>query len=154
MWYIKTSRIFSWVSLPLVALPAGIWMLGVGKAVPAQFFADMQLRIYSANAPPAKRSIGYFSSKIANNLRGFELLPLATKPSDFLRNQTVFLHFLPQKILREIMRFCKICSWPKPWPRQVINCTQENGHDGFDPRPRLVDTHLTHRVRGTSSVIK
>ena len=35
-----------------------------------------------------------------------------------------------------------------------INCTQENGHDGFDPRPRLVDTHLTHRVRGTSSVIK
>ena len=54
-------------------------MLGVGKAVPAQFFADMQLRIYSANAPPAKRSIGYFSSKIANNLRGFELLPLANK---------------------------------------------------------------------------
>ena len=54
-------------------------MLGVGKAVPAQFFADMQLRIYSANAPPAKRSIGYFSSKIANNLRGFELLPLAKK---------------------------------------------------------------------------
>mgnify|MGYP002571576667 CR=1 FL=1 len=35
-----------------------------------------------------------------------------------------------------------------------VNCTQENGHDGFDPRPRLVDTHLTHRVRGTSSVIK
>ena len=35
-----------------------------------------------------------------------------------------------------------------------LNCTQENGHDGFDPRPRLVDTHLTHRVRGTSSVIK
>ena len=36
----------------------------------------------------------------------------------------------------------------------AVNCTQENGHDGFDPRPRLVDTHLTHRVRGTSSVIK
>ena len=35
-----------------------------------------------------------------------------------------------------------------------VNCTQENGHNGFDPRPRLVDTHLTHRVRGTSSVIK
>lgn len=35
-----------------------------------------------------------------------------------------------------------------------LNCTQENGHNGFDPRPRLVDTHLTHRVRGTSSVIK
>lgn len=54
-------------------------MLGVGKAAPAQFFADMRLRIYSANAPPAKRSIGYSSSKIANNLRGFGLLPLAKK---------------------------------------------------------------------------
>ena len=63
-------------------------MLGVGKAVPAQFFADMQLRIYSANAPPAKRSIGYFSSKIANDLREFGLLPLARMDasciSDFL----------------------------------------------------------------------
>lgn len=39
-------------------------------------------------------------------------------------------------------------------PSKEVNCTQENGHDGFDPRPRLVDTHLTHRVRGTSSVIK
>ena len=60
-------------------------MLGVGKAVPAQFFADMQLRIYSANAPPAKRSIGYFSSKIANNLRGFELLPFKKERHDFCR---------------------------------------------------------------------
>ncbi len=36
--------------------------------------------------------------------------PATTKPSDFLRNQTVFLHFLSQKVSREIMRFCKICS--------------------------------------------
>ena len=68
-------------------------MLGVGKAVPAQFFADMQLRIYSANAPPAKRSIGYFSSKIANNLRGFELLPLAIKAPLSSRKAVLFFHF-------------------------------------------------------------
>ena len=70
-------------------------MLGVGKAVPAQFFADMQLRIYSANAPPAKRSIGYFSSKIANNLRGFELLPLAKKGRHAEKRVFLF-EFTPQ----------------------------------------------------------
>jgi len=36
---VKTRRIFSWVSLPLVAPPFGISMLGVGKAAPAQFSA-------------------------------------------------------------------------------------------------------------------
>ena len=36
--------------------------------------------------------------------------PATTKPSDFARNQTVFLYFLSQKVSREIMRFCKICS--------------------------------------------
>ena len=71
-------------------------MLGVGKAVPAQFFADMQLRIYSANAPPAKRSIGYFSSKIANNLRGFELLPLAKK-KDMTFGHVFLFGFQPPK---------------------------------------------------------
>ena len=48
----------------------------------------------------------------------------------------------------------KLRQFPNSDALAYINCTQENGHDGFDPRPRLVDTHLTHRVRGTSSVIK
>ena len=36
--------------------------------------------------------------------------PATTKPSDFARNQTVFLHFLSPKVSGEITRFCKICS--------------------------------------------
>ena len=56
--------------------------------------------------------------------------------------------------LRPETKLREIAPLPKGRPKASINCTQENGHNGFDPRPRLVDTHLTHRVRGTSSVIK
>ena len=34
-------------------------------------------RLYGAKAPPARRPVGCFSRKIANDLRGFGLLPLA-----------------------------------------------------------------------------
>ena len=69
------------------------------------------------------------------------------KSADFTRNQRVFCTFLRTSFL--LTHFLTHFL-----PKLYLNCTQENGHDGFDPRPRLVDTHLTHRVRGTSSVIK
>jgi len=41
--------------------------------------------LYGAKAPPARRPVGCVSRKIANDLRGFGLLPLAMKERHLLK---------------------------------------------------------------------
>lgn len=83
-WHLNTRGRQSRPSILRVALHA-VALRNAATAAVRNSPPLARLRTYGANVPPARRLVGYFSSKIANNLRGFGLSPPATSEQTLYR---------------------------------------------------------------------